>query len=149
MPVNASFEGRTYPPGAPYQVGREHIRDFAQVLGAHSPLHHDVDAARAAGHRDVIAPPTFAVVLAQRVEAQFITDPQAQIDFTRVVHGEEKFTHHAPLTAGDEVVGTLHVDRVREVAGNTMVSTRVELAATDGQPRTTVTSSLVVRGADS
>ena len=149
MPVNESFVGRTYPPTEPFQVGREAIRDFAASVGARSPIHHDVEAARAAGYRDVIAPPTFAVVLAQRVEAQFITDPQAQIDFTRVVHGEEKFTHHAPLTAGDEVVGTLHVDRVREVAGNAMVTTRVELATTDGQPRTIVTFSFIVRGADS
>lgn len=149
MPVNASFEGRTYPPGRPYLVGREHIRDFARVLGADSPMHHDVDAARAAGHRDLIAPPTFAVVLAQRVESQFIADPRAHIDFSRVVHGEERFVHHAPLTAGDEIVGVLHVDRVREVAGNAMISTRVELATVEGNPRTTVVSSLVVRGGDS
>lgn len=149
MPVNVSFEGRAYPPSPPYVVGREHIRDFAQVLGAHSPMHSDVEAARAAGYRDVIAPPTFAVVLAQRVEAQFVADPEAGVDFTRVVHGEEKFVHHAPLTAGDEVVGVLHVDRVREVAGNAMVSTRVELSTVAGVPLTTVTSSLVVRGDDS
>lgn len=149
MPVNASFEGRAYPPSPPYAVGREHIRDFAHALGASSPLHSDVEAARAAGYRDVIAPPTFAVVLAQRVESQFITDPEAGVDFTRVVHGEEKLVHHAPLTAGDEVVGVLHVDRVREVAGNAMVSTRVELSTVAGEPLTTVTSSLVVRGEDS
>ncbi len=146
MSVNASFEGRAYPPSPPYLVGREHIRDFAASLGAASPLHTDVEAAREAGYRDVIAPPTFAVVIAQRVEAQFIADPEAGVDFTRVVHGEEKFVHHAPLTAGDEVIGVLHVDRVREVAGNAMVTTRVELATRAGLPLTTVTSSLVVRG---
>ncbi len=148
MPVNASFEGRSYPPDRPFQVGREHIAEFADVLGASSPLHRDVEAARAAGYADVIAPPTFAVVLAQRVESQFISDPDAEIDFSRVVHGEEKFVHHAPLTAGDEVVGVLHVDRVREVAGNAMVTTRVELATVAGDARATVTSSLIVRGED-
>lgn len=148
MPVNASFEGRAYPPSPPYAVGREHIRDFAAVLGASSPLHADVEAARAAGYRDVVAPPTFAVVLAQRVESQFIADPEAGVDFTRVVHGEEKFVHHAPLVAGDEVVGVLHVDRVRAVGAHAMVSTRVELSTVQGAPRTTVTSSLVVRGED-
>ena len=146
MPVNASFEGRTYPPGAPYQVGREHIRDFAQVLGAHSPLHHDVDAARAAGHRDVIAPPTFAVVLAQRVEAQFITDPQAQIDFTRVVHGEESFTLQRPVVAGDRLVPTLTVESVRAAGGHAMVTTRVDLADEAGAEVASVRSMLVVRG---
>ena len=57
---------------------------------------------------------------------------------------------HDSVSVGDAIPGrTLHVDRVREVAGNAMVTTRVELATTDGQPRTTVTSSLIVRGADS
>ncbi|MDO5710280.1 MAG: MaoC family dehydratase N-terminal domain-containing protein [Micrococcales bacterium] len=146
MPVNASFEGRAYPPSSSYLIGREHVRDFADALGATSPLHTDVEAARAAGYRDVIAPPTFAVVIAQRLESQFVADPEAGVDFTRVVHGEEKFVHHAPLAAGDEVVGVLHIDRVREVAGNTMVSTRVELSTPEGTPLTTVISSLVVRG---
>lgn len=149
MAVNLSFEGRVYPPGESYLVGREHIREFAATLGAASPLHTDVEAARAAGYRDVIAPATYAVVLAQRVEGQYIADPEAGIDFSRVVHGQERFVHHAPLTAGEEIVGTLHVDRVREVGGHAMISTRVELATTAGEARSTVTSSLVVRGEDS
>lgn len=149
MSVNVAFEGRSYPPSTTYVVGREHIRDFAGAVGATDPVHLDVEAARAAGYRDVIAPPTFAVVLAQRCESQFITDPEAGVDFSRVVHGEEKFVHHRPLTAGDEIVSTLHVDRVREVAGNAMVSTRSELATLDGTPVATVTSSLIVRGESS
>lgn len=149
MPVNATFEGRSYPPDASFAVGREHVRDFAKAVGATDRLHHDVDAARQAGFADVVAPPTFAVVIAQRAEARLMLDPEAGIDFSRVVHGEEKFVHHAPLVAGEEVAATLHVDRVRQVAGNALVGTRVELATTDGASRTTVTSSLVVRGEES
>lgn len=149
MPVNATFEGRSYPPSTPFAVGREHVRDFAKAVGATDRLHHDLDAARQAGFADVVAPPTFAVVIAQRAEAQLMLDPEAGIDFSRVVHGEEKFVHHAPLVAGEEIVATLHVDRVREVAGNALVGTRVELATTGGQACSTVTSALVVRGEDS
>ncbi len=145
MAVSASYEGRTYPPAATYVVGREDIGDFARAVGASDAMHTDVAAARAAGHRDVVAPPTYAVKLAQRCEAQLVQDPQAGIDFTRVVHGEQRFVHHRPLVAGDEIAGTLHVDRVREVAGNAMISTRVELATAGQEPVCTVTSMLVVR----
>ncbi len=148
MSLNLAFEGRSYPPTAPYAVGREKLREFARAVGAENPVHHDVDAARAAGYADVIAVPTFAVVLAQPAEGQLIADPEAGIDFSRVVHGEEKFTHHRPLTAGDEVTGTLHVDRMRLVGGHGMVTTRVELALIDGTPVCTVVSSIVVRGED-
>ncbi|MDO5627991.1 MAG: MaoC family dehydratase N-terminal domain-containing protein [Mobilicoccus sp.] len=145
MPVNTAYEGRSYPPGEPFAVGREHVRAFADAVGATDPLHRDVAAAREAGFADVVAPPTFAVVIAQRAEQQYIADPEAGIDFTRVVHGEESFTHHRPLVAGSEVRATLHVDRVREVGGHGMVSTRVEIADDEGDV-CTVRSSLVVRG---
>ena len=147
MALNASFAGRTYPPTAPYAVGREHLRDFARAVGAGHPAHHDVDAARALGHPDVIAAPTYAVVIAQRAEAQLIEDPAAGIDFSRVVHAEERFTHHRPIHAGDELVTVLHVDGIVERAGLAMVTTRCEIASTDGDPVATVTSTLAVRGA--
>jgi len=148
MGVNAAYAGRTYPPTAPYVVGREHLRDFARAVGADHPAHHDVDAARALGYPDVVAPPTFAVVIAQRAEAQLIEDPEAGIDFSRVVHAEERFTHHRPIHAGDEVTAVLHVDAITERAGLAMVTTRCELSAADGAPLATVVSTLAVRGAD-
>lgn len=146
MPVNPAYEGREYPPSPVYVVGREKVREFATAVGATSPLHYDVDAARAAGYRDVIATPTFAVTIAQQCEAQVYNDAEAGIDFSRVVHGEEKFVHHRPITAGDELVPTLYVDRVREAGGHGMVTTRVELALSDGTAVSTVTSTVVVRG---
>src|SRR3990170_3450787 len=91
-------------------AGRAHLREFARAVGATHPAHHDVDAARALGHADVVATPTFAVVIAQRAEAQLIEDPEAGIDFSRVVHAEQRFTHHRPIFAGDRLVAELHVD---------------------------------------
>lgn len=153
MPVDGSFEGRSYPPSEPYAVGRENIREFAAAVGAHSPLHHDVAAARAAGHADVVAPPTYAVVIAQRAEAQYVADPAAGIDLARIVHAEERFEIHRPIVAGQEIAAILHVIRARTVGGNGMVTTRVDLvdgaAATDGTAVVaSVTSTLVIRGQD-
>lgn len=147
MTVDPGFVGKVYPPTAPYAVGREHLRDFATAVGATHPAHHDPAAARALGHRDVVAPPTFAVVLAQRAEAQYVDDPASGIDFSRVVHADERFTHHRPVVAGDELVTVLHVDSVTERAGIALVTTRCEIAD-DAGPVATVVSTLAVRGAD-
>lgn len=144
--VDLSYQGRVYPPGESFLVGREALRDFAVAVGATAPVHHDVDAARKAGYTDLVATPTYAVVIAQRCEAAYIADPGSGIDFSRVMHTEEKLIHHRALTAGDEVIGTVYVDRVREVGGHAMITTRTELALADQTPVALVVSSLVVRG---
>ena len=148
MAVNASFTGRTYPATTPYSVGREKIREFAEAVGADDVVHTDQMQARARGYRDVIAPPTFAVLIAQQCDRQLIVDPAAGIDFSRVVHGEQRFVHHRPITAGDEIVGVLTVDSVREAGGHAMVTTRSELSTTEGEPVCTATSTLVIRGGE-
>ncbi|MDQ3357294.1 MAG: MaoC family dehydratase N-terminal domain-containing protein [Actinomycetota bacterium] len=146
MGVNTGFVGRAYPPTEPYGVRREHIAEFARAVGAASPVHHDAQAAREAGYRDVVAPPTYAVVVAQRCDAQLVLDPEAGIDFSRVVHGQQGFEHHRPIVAGDQVVGVLHVDAVREAGGHAMVTTRSELSTVTGDRLCTATSTIVIRG---
>ncbi|MFN8074811.1 MAG: MaoC family dehydratase N-terminal domain-containing protein [Kineosporiaceae bacterium] len=159
MGVNPAYAGRVYPPSPVYEVGREKIREFASAIGSADPAHHDPAAARALGHRDVVAPPTFAVIIAQQCEAQLIRDPEAGIDFSRVVHGEERFAFHRPIVAGDRLVPTLHVEQMRLAGGHGMVTTRVELAAAPAgldevpsieglEPVATVWSMLVVRGGE-
>ena len=148
MAVNASFTGRIYPPTAPYSVGREKIREFAEAVGADDVVHVNQVQARARGYRDVIAPPTFAVVIAQQCERQFIVDPEAGIDFNRLVHGEQRFVHHRPITAGDEIVGVLTIDSVKSAGGNSMVTTRTELSTIEGEPVCTATSTVVIRGGE-
>jgi len=143
--VNPAFAGRTYPPTPAYEVGREKIREFAEATGAH-PAHTDPAAARALGYADVIAPPTFAVLIAQRCDAQLVRDPEAGIDYSRVVHGEQTFVHHRPIVAGDRLVAVLHVDGVRSAGGHAMVTTRSEIATEAGEPVCTASSTLVVRG---
>ena len=141
-----SFAGRTYPAGPASAVTAEQIAAFAAATGTTSPLHTDPEAARAAGHRDVVAPPTFLVSLAQRTEAAYIEDPAAGIDFSRVVHGEERFALARPIVAGDVLVPTLTVESVRLVGGNAMITTSVAMADEQGEHVAAVRSSLVVRG---
>lgn len=156
--ANPDFQGREYPATAPYSVGREKIREFAEAVGATDPAHHDPVAARGLGYPDLVAPPTFAVVVAQRAEGQYVSDPAAGIDFSRVVHADERFTHHRPIVAGDELVTVLHVDSVTSRGPLSMVTTRCEIFAllpgstgsdtAPGSAVATVTSTLAVRGED-
>ena len=146
MSVNPDYAGREYPPAGPFPITAEEIAAFAEAIGSTSPAHRDQAAAQALGHADVVAPPTFAVRLAQQCEAQVVQDPDAGIDFSRVVHGEESFTHHRPIIAGDVLTGVLHIDRIREAGGHGMVNTRVELTDAEQAPVTTVRSTIVVRG---
>jgi acyl dehydratase len=126
--VNLTLVGRSYAPAETSRVSAAKI------------------AERELGYDDVVAPPTFAVVVAQRAEQAYIADPESGIDFSRVVHAEERFTHHRPIVAGDLLRTTVHVDSVTERAGIAMVSTRAEIADDAGAPVATVRSTLAVRG---
>lgn len=146
MPVNPALEGRRYPPTEPYLVGREKVREFARAVYSTTPLSSDPVAARAAGYADVLAPPTFGVVVQERGLAQLLADPEAGIDFSRVVHGEQRFRFSRPIVAGDELTATLTVTSVKSVGGHSMVTTESEIVDADGAHVVTATSVLVVRG---
>jgi len=149
MPVNPSFVGRSYPPTPPYYVSREKIREFADAINDENPAYRSAEAAQALGHRDVVAPPTFAVVLTLPAGGQFVADPEAGVDYSRVVHGEQRFVHTRPVQAGDTLQVTLTIDGIRVAAGNELITTRSEVHTTEGELVTTAYSTIVVRGAGS
>jgi acyl dehydratase len=82
------------------------------------------------------------------LEAAFVVlgDPDVGLDYSRVVHGEQKFTHHRPIRAGDRLVATTTIDAARTVAGNDLLTARVDLATEDGEAVCTASSMLVARG---
>lgn len=145
--MNPDAVGRSYGPFEPYEVTRVKIREFADAVDAFSGAHRDVAVANAEGFTDLVAPTTFAVVIAQRAEFHVVTDPEVGVDFSRVVHAEERFTHVRPLVAGDVITTTVHIDAITQRAGIAMVTTRAELADADGAPVSTVISTLAVREA--
>ncbi|WP_309081164.1 MaoC family dehydratase N-terminal domain-containing protein [Zhihengliuella sp.] len=148
MSINPELAGRVYPAGEPYLVGREKIREFAAAVKANHPAHFDPAVAQELGYADVVAPPTFAVIVAQRADAQLIADPASGIDFSRVVHADQRFTHHRPIVAGEALTAELHVDQVRAMGGGAMITTRAEISTTSGERVATTVSSLLVRGED-
>lgn len=146
MAVTADLAGTVYPPTAPYLVGREDVRRFALAVGSTDSRSLDPVAARAAGHPDVVAPPTFAVVVQERSLTQLLADERAGIDFSRVVHGEQRFRFSRPIVAGDELTAVLTVASVKTLGGNAMVTADSEVRDAQGQHVLTATSTLVVRG---
>ena len=146
MPLDPSFIGRTYPPTPPYEVGREKIREFATAIGDSNPVYVDPAAARALGYPDVIAPPTFPIVVALEAANQVAFDPDLGLDYTRVVHGDQRFVSSRPVRAGDWLTVVVHVDNIKSMAGNDILSTRGEVSTVDGEHICTSYSTLVARG---
>ena len=147
MPINRDFVGREYRASEPYEVSRELIRRFADAIGDDSPAYRDREAAKALGHADVIAPPTFLTVLNFRYMLEGpITDPALGLDYSRVVHGEQRFRYTRPVRAGDVLSVTNQIEDIREAGRNELMTTRQEVTTTEGEPVATVWSTIVSRG---
>lgn len=144
--MNPELQGREFPPTEPYLVGREKVREFASAVFSTSPLNFDLVAAADAGFADVVAPPTFAVVIQERTLAQLLAAPDAGIDFSRVVHGDQRFSYTRPIVAGDELTATLTVSSVKSLGGHSMVTADSVITDSTGAHVVTATSTLVVRG---
>jgi acyl dehydratase len=116
MTVSTEAIGKTYP-AVTYAVGREKIREYAWAVGETNPLYVDVDAARAAGYADVVAPPMFAVVYAGRALPSALFDPDVGIDFARMLHAGQEFEWGPLVVAGDEISTVISVRDISERGG--------------------------------
>jgi acyl dehydratase len=108
--------GKTYPPFE-YEVGREKIREYSHAVGETAPIHFERAAAQAAGYRDVVAPPMFAVVYSAGSVGPAVVDPEVGIDFMRMVHGGQEFIWGEPVCAGDTIVTETSVKDISEKDG--------------------------------
>ena len=147
MAINTDYAGRTFGPTEPYEVSRVKIAEFADAIGEPSPLCRDRAAAQAAGYPDVIAPPTFAIVVSSAGSAKVTHDPGLGVNYAMVVHGEQSFTHTRPLHAGDVVVSQSTIENIRSVGSMTTMTTVTQIRTVDGELVCTARSTLVERGA--
>jgi acyl dehydratase len=140
--------GKTYPPTV-YAVGREKIKEYALAVGETNPLHLDPGAARAAGYRDVVAPPMFCVVYSGQAIGPAIFDPEVGINFALMVHGGQEFVWGPLVVAGDEITTTVSVKSIDERAGNGFYVFESQSVNQDGATVCTGTWTNIVRGASS
>jgi acyl dehydratase len=141
--TDPSYIGRRYTLPEPYLVGREKIREFADAIGADDSAYRDPAAAAALGHPDVIAPPTFPVMISQRAAQAFFDD--IQLDMSRVVHGDQRFVYTRPVRAGDRLSAGCEVEEIMTRAGNEFLTTRVDITTDTGDPVVSVWARLVIR----
>ncbi len=140
-----SAVGKTYPP-VTYAVGREKVREYAHAVGETNPLHLDVEAARAAGHRDVVAPPMFVVVYTSPAIGPAMLDPDVGIDFARMVHGAQEFAWGPLVVAGDEIATEVELTDVSERGGMGFYVFESRSDNQDGERVCTGTWTCIVRG---
>ncbi|MCC2031226.1 FAS1-like dehydratase domain-containing protein [Microbacterium allomyrinae] len=142
MPVNPELVGREFPPTAPYLVGREKVREFARAVFADAPQHIDPVAAQALGYADVVAPPTFAIVVQESTLQQLLAEPDSGIVLSRLLHADQRFSYTRPIVAGDELTAQLSITGLRKMGGNAMVT--AETVITDAASGHVVTATAVL-----
>jgi acyl dehydratase len=136
---------KTYDP-VTYAVGREKIREYARAVGETNPLYLEVEAARAAGHRDVVAPPMFVVVYTSPAIGPAMVDPEVGMDFARMVHGAQEFAWGPLVVAGDEITTEVELADVSQRGGMGFYVFESRSDNQDGERVCTGTWTCIVRG---
>ena len=142
--MNPELVGRDFPPTSPYLVGREKVREFARAVFADDPQHSDPAAAAALGYADVVAPPTFAMVVQDLTLQQLLAEPDSGIVLQNVLHAEQRFAYTRPIVAGDELTAKIAVTGIRTLGGNAMVTSESAITDASGAHVVTATSVLLV-----
>ncbi|MEV5711001.1 MaoC family dehydratase N-terminal domain-containing protein [Actinoallomurus sp. NPDC052274] len=145
MALNRDFIGRAFPPSEPYEVTRLKIREFADAIGDLNPIYRDPEAAKTAGHPDVIAPPTFPIAIS--IMGSSLTDPELGLNYAMVVHGEQRFEYHRPLHAGDVVTAESTIAGIRSIGRNERLDLQTVIKTVDGEHVCTAHNVIIERGA--
>jgi acyl dehydratase len=146
LAINPDFVGRTFPPSAPYELSRVKLAEFADAIGDPNPLYRDRAAAVEAGFPDVIAPPTFPIVISMASSGQALADPALNLNYAMVVHGEQRFEYQRPLHAGDVVTAEVTISDVRDIGRNSVITTSTKISTVNGEHVCTAHAMLVERG---
>lgn len=146
MAINPDYLGREYPAPEAYEVTRGKIREFAEAINDLNPVYLDRASAQALGYSDVIAPPTFPVILGMAGSALALADPDLGVDFSRVVHGDQSFRYSRPLRAGDVLSTVTRITDIKALGGNELITMETVAEAADGEHVVTAGMMLVVRG---
>jgi len=111
--IDRSWIGRELP-ASTFDIERGRLTFFAQAIGETDPVYRDPEAARAAGHPDVPAPPTFLFSGELDSGALEHLVREMGLDLLRVLHGEQTFTYHALAYAGERMTIRSRIDDIYE-----------------------------------
>jgi acyl dehydratase len=118
--VDQSAVGRSFTPvTARVEPGR--LRYFVNTIGERNPIYRDAQVARTEGYSAIPAPPTYLFCL-EMLDSdnpfEFLTE--LEINLTRILHGEQSFTYHAPVVVGDTITFRSRVTGVTDKKGGAM-----------------------------
>jgi hypothetical protein len=108
--LNPDVVGRTYKGANSFTVSQESIINFALAIGEPNTS---------------VAPPTFSISISLN-ESQALLQ-ESGLDWTRVVHGDQRFEIYRPLVAGDSIICSSTIESARVMAGNEIVTVRSDL----------------------
>jgi acyl dehydratase len=145
MPVKTEAIGKTWSTD-PFQVEGERIRKYADAIGEENPVHHDVETAKGAGFRDLVAPPMFAVVYQFPALAQAAVDPELGMNLATLVHGGQEFTWSEPVCAGDVISTEVACKEIHERDGKGFYVFEAVSQNQDGTETVRGTWTNIVRG---
>jgi hypothetical protein len=115
--LNASYEGRSLPPTEPVEISPDSVTRFAQALGLAD---------------DGTVPPTFLISLTLPAAERLIDDPDFGLDWSRVLHREQRFAYHRELRAGASVSCAVTIESIKTVAGNDLLALRTGVSDAEG-----------------
>jgi acyl dehydratase len=145
MALNPDRIGAVYPTSEPYEVGREKIKEYALAIKDMNPAYFDPEAAKALGHPDVIAPPSFPMIISLEAERQVVHDPELGArDQVRFVHREQRFAYRRPIVAGDVITATVRIANVTAIGNNDVILFETTIATPEGEHVCTATSTFVM-----
>jgi MaoC dehydratase-like protein len=134
MPLNTAFAGRRYPASEPYDITRDQVDAFIAALGGSPP---PTD--------ESLCPPTFPIVVSMHAERDLMHDPNFGLDYSRVVHREQKFIATRPIRVGDRLTATVTVLAVESLGGNDLVTTECDIRTLNGEHVCTTVSTMLAR----
>lgn len=148
MTLNPARVGALYPTSEPYEVSREKIREYARAIKDENPAYFDQEAAKALGYPDVIAPPSFPMIISLEAERQVVHDPELGArDQVRFVHREQRFAYRRPIVAGDVITAAVRIANVTEIRGNDVIVFETTIATPEGEQICTAKSTFVMYAA--
>jgi len=127
--LNPDSVGRTFAGTDVITISQSEVAAFCAVIG-------ETDTE--------IAPPTFTIRITLTQFEEILTRPEIGLDWSRLVHGDQKFEIFSPVKAGDALTCTATIESYRVAAGNEIVTVRSNLHR-EGKLAISAWSTLVVR----
>lgn len=120
MVIDHKFIDREYPP-VTYVVGQEKIKEYAIAIGDLNPLYINPEIAKKSDYGSIIAPPMFVVVFANEAMNLLFKDKEVNINFARLLHGEQEFNFHKIVKANDTIKTFAKIKKIYQKGTNDFV----------------------------